>query len=281
MSVLYTSTTGSAVNAGTYVVTVSPGLQLESAVDILDQLVGISLARTNTTALSLISNVAEVSCSIPIIIPNSSTVATNGGITLTALPDTYSSGAWVYLPADAVVGGLAGLYWTVFSSTTAGSVKTNFINPATTEFIPYTPTGTITTAVGSNSAYVTPTASDIALANITIPANSISIGSNIKTFCRVTCTSTSDDKIIKHLLGATTIGSQTFTTSTGGSLSTAAFSRTATKQVLGSYGDSGVAATTFGAVNTAAASKIVVTGQLEAVTDYIVLEALLISQVTS
>lgn len=40
MSVLYTSTTGAAVNAGNYIVTVSPGLQLETAVDVLDQLVG-------------------------------------------------------------------------------------------------------------------------------------------------------------------------------------------------------------------------------------------------
>jgi hypothetical protein len=215
MSVLYTSTTGAAVNAGNYIVTVSPGLQLETAVDVLDQLVGVSLARTNTTALSIISDVAEVSCAIPVIIPNSSTVATNGAITVTALADTYSGGAWVYLPEDAIVDGLAGFYWTIFSSTTAGVVKTNYIDPATTEFVPYIPTGTITTAVGSNSAYVTPTGVDIALVNLTLPANSVSVGSNIKTFCRITCPSAADDKIIKHLLGSTAIGTQTFTTSTG------------------------------------------------------------------
>lgn len=280
MSVLYTSTTGLAVNVGTYIVTPNPGLQLENAVDILDQLVGISLARTNTTALSLISNVTEVTGTIPVIIPNSSTVATDGSITLTALPDTYA-GAWVYLPAGAVVEGLAGLYWTVFSSTTAGVVKTNYVNPATTEFVPYVPTGTLTTAVGSNSAYVTPTGSDLALANITLPANSISIGSSIKTFCRVTCTSAADDKIIKHLLGSTSIGQQVFTTSTGGTLTTAIFNRAAAKQVLGNYGESGVAATTFGTVNTAAVSKLVITGQLEAVTDYIVLEAFTVNQTTN
>lgn len=231
--------------------------------------------------MSLVSNTVEVTGVIPVIIPNSSTVATNGAITVTALLDTYSDGAWVYLPAGAIVDGLAGLYWTIFSSTTAGIVKTNYVNPATTEFVPYVPTGTLVTAVGSNSAYVTPTAVDVPLVNITLPANSVSIGSNIKAFCRVTCPSAADDKIVKHLLGTTAVGSQTFTTSTGGTLTTAIFSRSSAKQVLGTYGDSAIAATTFGTVNTAAASKLVITGQLEAVTDYIVLEAFSISQITN
>lgn len=281
MSVIYTSTTGSAVTVESYVVTVTPGLQLGNAVDVLDKLVGVSLSRTNTSALSLVSNAAEVVGTVPVVIPNSSTVATNGAITVTALADTYSGGAWVHLPAGAVVGGSAGLYWTIFSSTTAGIVKTNYVNPATTEFVPYIPTGTPVTAVGSNAAYVTPTAADVPLVNITLPANSVSVGSTIKTFSRVTCPSAADDKIVKHLLGATSIGSQTFTTSTGGSLATAAFSRTNAKQVLGSYGDSAIAATTFGAVDTTAASKLVITGQLAAVTGYLVLEAFIFSQLTS
>lgn len=36
MSVLYTSLTSAPVNVGNYIVTASPGLQLEVAVDILD-----------------------------------------------------------------------------------------------------------------------------------------------------------------------------------------------------------------------------------------------------
>lgn len=187
----------------------------------------------------------------------------------------------MYLPAGAVVGGAAGLYWTIFSSTTAGSVKTNYVAPATTEFMPYKPTGTIVTAVGSNSAYVTPTASDLALVNITLPANSISVGSNIKTFCVVTCPSAADAKTVKHLLGTTSIGEMAFTTSTGGTLSTAAFARTSAKQVLSQYGDSAVATTTFGTVDTTAVSKLVITGRLAAVTGYLVLEAFSVSQVTN
>lgn len=278
MSVTYTSTIGKAVIAGSYVVGVSPGLALDNAVDELDALVGISLNRTNTTAWELKSNLQEIVNAIPVIIPNSSTVATNGAITLTALPDTYALGAWVYLPAGAIVGGAAGFYWTIFSSTTAGIVKTNYVDPSATEFLPYVPTGTLTTAVGSNSGYVTPTASDVALINITLPANTVSVGSALKAFCRVTCPSAADAKTVKHLLGTTTIGSQAFTTSTGGTLTTATFSRTDAKQIMGTFGDTGVSATTFGTVNTAAESKFVITGRLAATTGYIVLEAFAVSQ---
>ena len=278
MSVTYTSTTGKAVIVGSYIIGVSPGLSLDNAVDELDVLVGISLNRTNTTALELKSNSQEIVNAIPVIIPNSSTVGTNGAITLTALQDTYALGAWVYLPAGAIVGGAAGFYWTVFSSTTEGIVKTNYVDPSATEFLPYVPTGTLTTAVGSNSAYVTPTASDVALINITLPANTVSVGSVLKAFCRVTCSMAVGTKTVKHLLGTTTIGSQAFTGPTGGTLTTATFSRTNAKQIMGTFGDSGIAATTFGTVNTAAASKFVITGQLAATTGYIVLEAFTISQ---
>ena len=279
MPVTYTSTTGKAVIVGSYIIGVSPGLSLDNAVDELDVLVGISLNRTNTTALELKSNLQEIVNVIPVIIPNSSTVATNGSITLTALPDTYALGAWVYLPAGAIVGGAAGFYWTVFSSTTEGIVKTNYVDPSATEFLPYVPTGTLTTAVGSNSAYITPTGPDVALINITLPANTVSVGSVLKAFCRVTCSMAVGTKTVKHLLGTTTIGYQTFTGVTaGGILTTATFSRTNAKQIMGTFGNSGTAATTFGTVNTAAESKFVIAGQLAAPTEYIVLEAFTISQ---
>lgn len=277
MSVIYTSTTGEPINVGNYVVGVSPGLQLTESVDELDVLVGVSLARTNTSATELKSRPTEVVTAIPVIIPNSSTVTTGGAITVTALPTTYSIGAWVYLPANAIVGGAAGYYWTVFSSTTAGSVKTNYIDP-TSEFLPYIPTGTLTTAVGSNASYTTPAATDINMINITVPARSLSVNSCVKMFSRIVCTNSADDKIIKHLLGTTSVGSQTYTTSTGGSLNTAIFVRATNKQILGTFGDSTTSTTTYGAVDISAASKLVVTGQLEvATTDYIVIEAFVTS----
>jgi hypothetical protein len=281
MSVNYKSTTGAPINVGSHVVGIDPGLTLETALDTLDALVGVSLSRTNTDAKELSSNVAEMVGTVPVIIPNSSTVATNGNITVTALASSYTGGAWVYLPAGAVVSGLAGLYWTVFTSTTAGNVKTNYVDPATTEFLPYTPTGAVVSATGSNGAYVTLIATDTPLVNITLPANSVTVGSTIKTFSRVTCPNAADAKTVTHALGATTIGTQAFTTSTGGSLTTAVFSRTNATQVMGSYGDSAIAATTFGSVDTTAASKLVIMGKLAATTGYIVVEVFTVAQTTN
>ncbi len=278
MSVIYKSTSSSTVTAGQYAITADPGLQLAEADDALDKLVGVSLTRTYESALELSSKVTELVMTVPVIIPNSATVATNGGITVTALPATYSDGAWVYLPADAVVDGLAGFYWTVFSSATAGSVKTNYVDPSAEEFLPYTPTGTLTAVVGSNAAFVTPTGADVIMVNITVPANSLPIGSTVKMFSRVTCPSAANDKIVTHKLGTTSIGSYTFTESTGGTLNTAFFNRTRAKQILGIFGDSAVAATTFGTVNTAAATNLVIAGQLEATTGYLVLEAACITK---
>ena len=68
---------------------------------------------------------------VPLGLLPSGTVAADGTITLaTALPTTYSGGMWGRLPAGAVVGGAAGLYWIVFSSTAVGAVKTSFADPA-------------------------------------------------------------------------------------------------------------------------------------------------------
>lgn len=110
---------------------------------------------------------------VPVCLAPNGTVATNGIITLgTALLFTYSGGIWLRLPANAIVGGAAGLYWAVMTSTTQGQVYTNFFDPAT-EFVPTIPTGALVNAVGSNAAYTQTTASDITLVNVTIPGGSM------------------------------------------------------------------------------------------------------------
>lgn len=91
---------------------------------------------------------------VPVVLPSSGTITSGGAITLlTALPATYSGGAWIYLPAGAVVGGSAGLYYCLFSSATVGAVKTNYVAAGSTAFTPYIPDGALVAAVGSGSAY--------------------------------------------------------------------------------------------------------------------------------
>lgn len=65
-----------------------------------------------------------VECGIPFVVASSGSMADNGAISgLTALPETYSGGCYLYLPANAIsAGSAAGWYWAVMSSTTAGTV---------------------------------------------------------------------------------------------------------------------------------------------------------------
>lgn len=81
---------------------------------------------------------------------------------------TYSRGCWMRLPAGAVVGGLAGNYWVVMSSTTVGQVKNVYLDPATTDS--YWPSGAPANAVGSNAAYVQSTVADVTIGSTGVPA---------------------------------------------------------------------------------------------------------------
>lgn len=109
---------------------------------------------------------------VPVLIAPNGTVATNGTITLgTALSIIYNGGLWVYLPAGAVVGGLAGHYWTVMSSTTVGQVTTEY-RAADATFVPTLGTST-TAAIGSNAGYTQTTGAAILLATVKLLANSI------------------------------------------------------------------------------------------------------------
>jgi hypothetical protein len=62
---------------------------------------------------------------IPVITGSSGSIGNNGALTgFTATPARlFAEGAYVYYPANAIAAGVAaGFYWTVFSSTTAGTI---------------------------------------------------------------------------------------------------------------------------------------------------------------
>lgn len=120
---------------------------------------------------------ALITSSLPVVVPPSQTVLTNGTINFAAaspnavtFPFTFTK-AWIYLPAGAVSGGSEGLYYCEFSSGTACQVYTEYVNPDSTDFTPYVPS-TKTAAVGSNSAFTTTTGTGRTSVSKTIPANS-------------------------------------------------------------------------------------------------------------
>jgi hypothetical protein len=109
---------------------------------------------------------------IPVIIPANGTVAATGIITLTiALPVIYPA-AWIYLPAGAIAGGAAGLYYCQFTSTTVGKVYAHYVDASlNVRFVPYVQNSP-TVAIGSGSAY-TQTTSEVNLVSILIPGGTL------------------------------------------------------------------------------------------------------------
>lgn len=125
-----------------------------------------------TSRRGLYSPYKVASWAVPSGIAPSGTMADNGAVTLgTALLLTYSGGIWLYFPANAIqAGSAAGLYWTVMSSTTVGTVYNNTLNGATE--VPYyvsSPTAFVTTGPGAFTGVET----EVQLGTVTIPANTM------------------------------------------------------------------------------------------------------------
>lgn len=84
-------------------------------------LTSLDLTGTSVTGLSG-STISE--SFIPFIFPSSASIGNNGALSaLTALPQTYSGGAWMYFDANTIAAGVAaGWYWVVMSTTQAGTI---------------------------------------------------------------------------------------------------------------------------------------------------------------
>ena len=105
---------------------------------------------------------------IPIIMQSSGSIGNNGALTgLTALQVTYPN-CYMYFPVNTIAAGVAaGWYYVVMSSTTAGTIYNNLLNPANPT-VPASPTAFATTGPG---AYTQQTAAAITAVSVTIPAN--------------------------------------------------------------------------------------------------------------
>lgn len=111
------------------------------------------------------------SCAVPVGLAPSGTMGANGALTSgTALPETYSSGIWLYFPAGAVSSGsAAGFYWTVMTNTTAGTVYTNTVDPSTGGNVCSTPASPTAVSDAGPGAYTGVTSSTITMMSTYIP----------------------------------------------------------------------------------------------------------------
>lgn len=213
---------------------------------------------------------------IPVILAPNGTVAADGTITLgTALPAIYPN-AWVYLPAGAVVGGAAGLYYTTFTSTTVGSVKTNYVSPGSS-YTPVIPSTTVA-AVGSGSAYTQTTAADVTLANINVPGGLMGTNGALRVITGWTTVNNANAKPIKHLLGGSVFGGAGITLASNAGAELLRVIRNAgvlaSQKCIGSssLASLGAGGGTYTTVNTAVDQPLTFTGQLAVATDFIILE---------
>jgi len=221
---------------------------------------------------------ALASTGVPVVIPSSGTIATAGTVTLTtALPTTYSGGAWMYFPATAFAGTVAaGLFWVVMSSTTAGTVyQTSFV-PAS-PFEAFVPTETLVAVVGSNSSYTQTTASDLVLLRTTVPGGLLGPSGEVHYSMLVSTNATANSKPFKVNYGGTAIHTASLADNVSTIIDKEITNRGSTaRQVAnplaalshGSYAGAALYLT----VDTNSDFDITVTGQINTATDYIVLE---------
>lgn len=209
---------------------------------------------------------------VPVSVVPNGTVAADGTITLgTALATTYAGGAWIRLPAGAIVGGLAGLYWCVFSSTTVGAVKTNFVD-ASQPFTPYVPAGGLTAAVGSGAAYTQATGAALTVANVLIPGRAMGEYGALRQQHRFSILNNANTKTITGRFGASIVSPNYAGANVTGLSSTGTVRNRGilTRQEAANGTDS--TAPMYPAVDTSADVTWLYTIQLATATDYATLE---------
>jgi hypothetical protein len=217
---------------------------------------------------------------VPVALAPNGTVATNGQIALgVGLPTTYSNGVWLNLPAGAVSGGPAGLYWAVMTSPTAGQVYTNYVNTSG-EFIPFIPSGTLTPAVGSNVAY-TQSVIQVLLVNVSVPGGAMGPNGAIRVTTVFHASGGGGTKAFRGQFGGSTCWNLSSITANaaGGQLSIRNRGvLNAQYNINAATGDasSSAGAVVYGTVNTALAAFFGLTAQLVSAADGAVIESFIV-----
>lgn len=200
---------------------------------------------------------------IPMILPSSGTSNASGQITLTTALPYQPAAAFIYLPVGVITAGsqgtAAGLYAVTFSSTTVCQV-------------------TGTGIVSANTGYTQTTASDLTLATVTVPANSMGINGRVMPTSLWTFPNNANTKTMRVKFGGTTFQSFALTTVSTQRAQCEIVNRgVANIQISANTNNggytSGTTATVNGAIDTTADATLLFTGNLSVATDYIILES--------
>lgn len=212
---------------------------------------------------------------IPFILPSSGSIGNNGALSgITALPTTYSGGCWMYFPANAIVAGsTAGWYWTVMSSSTAGTIY-NSTYTSGTNFVG-TATAFATTGPGAYTQ-TTSAAADISAAIVTVPGGSLGPNGTLELLAQFVVPNNANAKPVAIRESGTSITTSTGLASTGGNKYWWTMQNRNNQAV--NVGQTGVGALATGNAsnyltrNTAADTTWAYSFEIATATDYVVME---------
>ena len=220
---------------------------------------------------------------VPVGIAQSGTVSAGGAITFAnAMPNAYAGGIWLYFPTGAITDntGAAGFYWCVGSSTTAFSVKSNYL---ASMGVPAAPVVT-GTAVGSASAY-TGVTSVVTLISKTLPANSMGDNGTLRGTLSAYNNNSAGTKTVRFALGGTNLGGATSTTATEQSQDIAfgnmGVKNRNTLQYRNFAASFGMASSLGLTIDTSANQALAVNGTLNTATDYCIVSGVTVEVVFS
>lgn len=215
---------------------------------------------------------------IPIISCSTGSMANNGALTaITALPTTYSGGAWVNLPAGAIAAGVPAAqtsYWAVFTTSQAATIYNN-IQPATG--FPTPPT-TLTPFVTTGPGVFAGITAATVLLTVPLPGGSMGANGELRVTLAGNYTNSSGTKAFTVKLGATAYLSNTPTTTTNMYSNLLISNSNAQTINKGFWADINVGSTStiYGAIDTSTAQNITFNITDNTATDNFVLDSVLI-----
>lgn len=216
------------------------------------------------------SAVVLASGGCPIGISSSGSMGNNGALTgLTAFNQTYSEGIYLYFGANVIYSGsAAGLYFTVMSSTTAGTIYNNTY----TSGIPYAPSSNTAFSSTGPGAF-TQTTSEITLLTVPIPGGLLGKNGQCLTELGFDYKNSANAKTFRAKIGGTNFAAPVNYTTTVlmrcaprfQNINSESFQRLMNTSASPTGGPTYTAANgawTSGSVNTASDQNLTVTGQL-------------------
>ena len=173
---------------------------------------GIAVTNPQLSGIAPVGPYCLCSSGVPVVFPSSGTVGANGALSgIVALPQIYSSGCWMYFPAGAVYGGsAAGLYWTVMSSSTAGTIYDNRLSPgASPASTPGNQAAIVAAAPGSYTA--TASHASPGPVGVMIPGGAIGVNGAVEVYVMAYCNNSASVKTLAVALDNTQVANITCT----------------------------------------------------------------------